>query len=390
MPSPSVDDGPAYCPVIRWPRRIFDLPGEGGTPMLRITRQKHLTVFSLFWFLFAAGAVAAQPAVDPVDTRLLFESHDPMTVRIEAPLTTLLEELPEEEYLDGTFTYPDSSGTEHTFDIKLQTRGITRRNKSICNFPPVRLNFRKKQVEGTEFAGQDKLKLVTHCQTKKDTFEQLVLREYLAYRILQTLTDKSFRARLMRITYVDTEDPEDRFTKFGFVIEDENKLGDRLGLGDAKVRGIKEEELDARQANLISVFEYLIGNTDFSLILGPASKSCCHNSVLYSDGGPPYTPIPYDFDYSGIVDAPYAVPNPRFKLRSVKKRLYRGRCINNHLLDDTFAYFLEKEPEIRKLVDDLEGLDRRDRKEVQYFLDKFFKEIANPKQKERLFTSKCV
>ena len=356
-----------------------------------VIRYSTLTALSLVLFRVSAGTAVAQGAPDDGDfTQPLFDSHDLMEVRIEAPLTTLTREQPEEEYLDGRFSYIDAAGTEHTFDLKLQTRGITRRKKSICNFPPIRLNFRKKQVEGTEFANQDKLKLVTHCQSRKRSFEQLVLREYLAYRILQTLTDKSFRTRLMRITYVDTEkSDDDPMIKYGFVIEDEDNLGERIGMDDAKVSGIKADELDRRYANLASVFQYLIGNTDFSLILGPSNKSCCHNSVLFSAGGAPYTSIPYDFDYSGIVDAPYAVPNPRFKLRSVKNRLYRGRCMNNDLLDSTFAYFLEKETEIRDLVDGLDGLNSRDRKEVHNFLNRFFREISDPVRKESRFISKC-
>lgn len=348
-----------------------------------------LTVVAVALFLTIGHTAVAQSETDTVEDPPLFQSHDLLTVRIEAPLTTLMKERPDSEYLDGTFSYVDAEGQEVSLDLKLRTRGRYRRQRKTCSFSPIRLNFRKKQVEGTEFAGQDKLKLVTHCQTRKRTFEQLLLREYLAYRILQILTDKSFGARLMRITYVNSEKDGEEITKYGFVIEDEDDLGNRLGLMAAEVRGIKAAELDPRQANLISVFEYLIGNTDFSLILGPADTSCCHNAVLFSEGGPPYIPIPYDFDFSGLVNAPYAEPNPRFSIRSVKTRLYRGRCMNNHLLDSTFAYFLEKEPEIRNLIAGLEGLDDRHRKDVDKYLNAFFEDISDPKAKERKFVTRC-
>lgn len=348
-----------------------------------------LTVPAAALFLVLSTVVTAQSVTDSAEIQPLFASHDMMTVRIEAPLTTLMKEQPDVEYLDGTFSYIDSAGQEHSLDLKLRTRGKYRRKKTTCNFSPIRLNFRKKQVDGTEFAGQDKLKLVTHCQTRKKSFEQLVLREYLAYRIMQVLSDKSFGARLMQITYVDTEKDGKSITKYGFVIEDEDDIGKRIGMVAAEVRGIKAEELDPRHANLVSVYEYLIGNTDFSLILGPADTSCCHNAILFSKNGPPYTPIPYDFDFSGIVNAPYAEPNPRFSIRSVTNRLYRGRCKNNELLDGTFAYFLEKESEIRNLVTELEGLDNRNRKSVNKFLDGFFEDITDPKAKERKFIRRC-
>ncbi len=348
-----------------------------------------LTALAVTLFLVLSQVVVAQTAADEVEIRPLFLSHDILHVRIEAPITTLMKEQPDEEYLDGTFSYTDSAGIEHKLDLKLQTRGRFRRNKSTCTFSPIRLNFRKKQVAGTEFAGQDKLKLVTHCKSSK-SYEQLVLREYLTYRMLQTLTDNSFGARLMRITYVNTEKNGDSITKYGFVIEDEDDIGERLGLIAFKERKIASADLDGRQANLVSVYEYLIGNTDFSLILGPEHSSCCHNAVLFSNGAAPYTPIPYDFDFSGFVDAPYATANPRFKLRSVKNRLYRGRCRNNELLEDTFAYYVEKEPDIRMLVADLEDLNKGNRKQVGKYLDGFYKDIADPKKKERNFIKKCL
>lgn len=357
--------------------------------MRKIMRHNILTATTVTLFLASAPAAVAQSDTGDAEIGPLFKSHDIMTVRIEAPLTTLMKKQPDEEYLDGTFAYVDNSGQEHTLDLKLQTRGRFRRQKQTCNFSPIRLNFRKGQVEGTEFAGQDKLKLVTHCQTKRSHFEQLLLREYLAYRILQTLTDKSFGARLMRITYVDTDKKGDSMVKYGFVIEDEDGLADRLGLVAYEENRINSADLDGQQASLVSVYEYLIGNTDFSLIVGPADSACCHNIVLFSKGAAPYTPIPYDFDYSGIVDAPYAEPPPQFKLRNIKERLYRGRCPHNDLLDETFAYFLGKEAEIRGLLDELADLDERNRKQVTDYLDSFFEDISDPQKKERTFISNC-
>lgn len=358
--------------------------------MKNIIQHSNLTTLTVALFLTLSQAVVAQTAPADAEIRPLFLSHDMLTVRIEAPLTTLMKKRPEEEYLDGSFSYTDVTGQEITLDLKLRTRGRFRRQKSTCNFTPIRLNFGKKQVAGTEFAGQDKLKLVTHCQTRKKSFDQLVLREYLAYRILQTLTDKSFGARLMQITYVNTEKDGDSFTKYGFVIEDNDDIGVRIGMTEAETRGIKSRELDGRHANLVSVYEYLIANTDFSLILGPPDDNCCHNAVLFSEGGAPYTPIPYDFDFSGLVNAPYADPDPRLKIRTVTQRQYRGRCINNEWLDDTFAYFLDKESDIRSLVTDLEALDDKNRKRIMKFLDGFFKDISDPKAKERKFIKRCV
>lgn len=351
-----------------------------------------LTAVTLTLFLLPGNTASAQYADGLETDQPLFASHDMMTVRIEAPLTTLIKEKPEEEYLDGMFYYVDSAGQEQALDLKLRVRGKFRLKRETCNFPPIRLNFNKGQVEGTEFAGQDKLKLVSHCQANKKNYEQLVVKEYLTYRMLQVLTDQSFGARLMRITYVDTDSKKQKETvRYGFVIEDDDNIGARLGLSPAIRNSIKATDLVPKVSNLVSVYEYLIGNTDFSLILGPGTTACCHNAVLYSASidMPPFTPIPYDFDFSGFVNAPYAVPNPRFKLRSVTSRYYRGRCINNELLTETFAYFIEKEAEIRGVVTELEALNDREKKKALKFLDGFYKDISDPKAKPKKFFTRC-
>ena len=337
------------------------------------------------------GTTASAQYADGLDTdQPIFAAHDILMARIEAPLSTLIKERPEDKYLDGMFYYIDRDGQESALDLKIRTRGNYRLQKRTCNFPPIRLNFRKGQVKETAFAAQDKLKLVSHCQSRKRGFEQLVLREYLAYRLYQALTDRSFGARLMRITYVDTEDDGGSLERYGFIIEDDDNMGDRLGLSRATVHSIEPEELDASQANLVAVYLYMIGNTDYSMVLGPAGDECCHNVILYSAGNAPYTPIPYDFDFAGIVDAPYASPNPRFNLRSVKSRLYRGRCINNELLDQTFDLFLEHEAEIRGLINGLEWLDERNRNEVIRYINGFFKEIQDPKSIQQKFINRCL
>ena len=179
--------------------------------------------------LLVPACLFAEDDVATGELAPLFKNRAPLAVRIEAPFSTLMSERPDEEYLDGTLAYKDADGIDVVFDLKIRTRGKTRRRFVTCNFAPIRLNFRKKQVEGTEFEGQDKLKMVTHCQNTKPSYEQMILREYLGYRILQLFTEKSFGVRLFHVTYTDTEGGRER-TRYAFVIEDEDNLGDRLGM----------------------------------------------------------------------------------------------------------------------------------------------------------------
>lgn len=335
----------------------------------------------------AAGTAVAQEVGEALP---LFNDHSVIDVTIEAPLTTLIEERSDEDYLDGTFSYTTTSGETGSFDLKLRARGRFRLQESTCNFPPVRLNFRKKQVKDTIFDGQDKLKLVAHCQQNKPSFEQLVLREYLVYRFMQVLSDKSFRVRLMHINWIDTEGNNGR-VRHGFVIEDDDDVAERLGMKAKKTPNLESEDLAPAQMNLVSVFAYMIGNTDFSLIRGADELDCCHNSVpMTATGGPPYTPVPYDFDFAGMVNAPYAAPNPRFGLRNVRQRLYRGRCVNNERLPETFEHFVSKRTAMLDIIAGLEMVSNRTKRDVTRYLDGFYRDISNPETVQKQFIDMCV
>jgi hypothetical protein len=319
----------------------------------------------------------------------LFSSHSPLPVTIEAPLTTLMRDRPIDDYLDGTFSFEKDDGTEQSLDLKIRTRGKFRRKEKHCDFAPIRLNFRKKQVTDTVFAGQDKLKLVTHCQNNKSYYEQLILREYLAYRFLNVMTDSSYRVRLLKINYVDTEGTEP-MTKLGFVIEDNDDVAERIGMYSIKSGNISDDALDRAEQNFINVFQYMIGNTEFSLVKGEPDAFCCHNIDLMSaTKRAPFVPLAYDFDFAGLVNAPYAGPNPRFKLANVRQRLYRGLCANNDLLPSTIQRFLDKKDAIYGAVDELELLSSRSRRDVTGYLKTFYDRISKPKSVESVFVKKC-
>lgn len=328
-----------------------------------------------------AGEAAAWP---------LFQNQDTLRVRIEAPLRTLIRERSDTEYLDGTFAYTDASGNEVVLDLKLRARGRYRRQRSTCDLPPIRLNFKKKQVMGTEFAGQDKLKLVTHCEENRDRYEQYVLKEYLAYRILNTLTDASFRARLLRVDYVDTDRDNRVDTRYAFVIEDDELLAERIGATVVKTPGIQYGQLDAAQGALVALFEYFIGNTDFSMFAGARDDNCCHNVVPFAKETDGYIPIPYDFDFSGFVNASYAEPNPKLPIRRVTRRLYRGMCEHNEHVDAALSLFREHESAIREMVSTMEGLDDKMRDEALRYIDGFYKDTATENSVDRYIVRKCL
>ena len=340
-------------------------------------------------FLIVGQKTSAQSDTSGLVNRPLFTSDSTIAVTIEGPFQTIMRNRDEAEEFPATLKYTAANGTQRTLDIRLRARGKFRRNRETCNFAPLRVNFQKEQVKGTVFGGQDKIKLVTDCQRSRSIFQQYLLKEYLAYKVYKSLTDRSFGARLIRVTYVDSDRKGKARDSYAFFIEDKNHIAERLGMTLVDIAKTRHRALDPAHSNLVTVFEYFIGNTDFSLIAGPAEENCCHNAVLYQKESGPYISIPYDFDHAGIVDAPYAAPNPRFKLRSVKQRLYRGRCANNAHLDSTFQQFIDKRDDIRQLVQQLDGFDDRAIKKTMSFIDGLYKDISSPKAIEKKFIKKC-
>lgn len=334
--------------------------------------------------------VTAVTAGEPSAAQPLFASHDTLAVRITAPLAAVLRERDSSDYHVGTFEYQDAAGKSHVLDLKLRARGNYRRQERTCRFPPIRLNFRKSQVAGGLFDGQDKIKLVTHCHPTYDRYEQFVLKEYLAYRILNAATDKSFSVRLLRIHWVDSDSPEDSVERYGFLIEHDDRLAERLGYDAVESPGINPTELDPEHATLVAVFQYLIGNTDYSLIRGTAEDGCCHNAVLLGKEGQQYLSVPYDFDFAGFVNTPYAEPNPSLPIRSVRTRLYRGYCDVNDALEPTLQAFREIRADIAALIRQQEGLDDHNRNTGLRYVEGFFKAIDKPSTVRRRMLGRCI
>ncbi len=329
------------------------------------------------------AAEAAEPAP-------LFQDDSVLAITLKGPITTLMRERPDDEELPVSLTFPGADGSPLTVDVKLRTRGNYRRERRTCPFAPVRLNFKKGQVKKTVFHKQDKLKLVTHCRDNAAANHTAVHREYLAYRILNALTDASLRVRLLEITWIDTDKKDRSITRYGFLIEEIGDLAKRIGRKELRIPRTTVAELDPAYTNLTSVYQFLIANTDFSPIAAAPGENCCHNGKLLGKTGEPTFAIPYDFDMAGFVDAPYATPNPKFKLRNVKERLYRGRCVNNEQLPTSLAHFRDNREAIEALVREYPYLDDRDRRESLRFIASFFELIDDPKYVDRQLLGRCL
>lgn len=343
-------------------------------------------------FLLLALTLSASASGDGKSgkTAPLFASHDVLDVTIRAPFTTIMKERSLDEDQPATLTYTDAEAGEVTVELGVRTRGRFRRQPKICKWAPLRLNFKKSTVKKTVFAGSDKMKLVTHCRNGSQRYTQALQSEFLAYRIFNVMTDMSFRVRLLRVTYVDTDKDNRERTEHAFMIEHKSQLAKRIGLELNEAVETKVDVLEPGHTNLSSVYQYLIGNTDFSPIRAAPGEPCCHNYMLFGDEEGQVLPIPYDFDMSGIVDAPHSAPNPRFGLRNVQDRMYRGRCANNEHVAASVQAFLEHKPLIYDLVNSNDIYRTGTRKDTLRFLDEFFAVLGNPDRVQRNLVDECL
>jgi len=333
---------------------------------------------------FLATSAAPVFADSPPDA--LFQNDEVLNLVLTAPVAALINERPEEEYLEATITYQAADGAWKNLDVGVRTRGNFRHNN--CDFPPLTLNFNKSEVEGTPFDNQNKLKMVVHC---KDSgwYAQSVLREYLAYRLLNALTDQSFRVRLLQITYVDSEERRSNLVRYAFFIEHKKRLAKRMGRETLDVKEVEIGAIQPDHLNLTTLFQFLIGNTDFSPIEGGYDE-CCHNYDLFAREDAQLLSIPYDFDNSGFVSAPYAQPAEWVDVHNVRERAYLGYCVNNELVQGSIARIRAAREELYALVARQPGLEASVIDRIAEYMDEFFEIIDDPEEVQRQILDKCV
>jgi hypothetical protein len=324
--------------------------------------------------LLASSAVFATP---------LFSRNEVINARLAGPLAPLMREV--EEPVEMSFVF-SLDGIDH--DIKVRLRGKSRLR--VCKLKPVRLNFRKSEIGATLLVGQDKLKLVVPCEWSSRA-EKDLLEEYLAYRIFNLLTPMSYRVRLLRIEFVDTGDKPDGVAKqrHAFVIEPVDQLADRIDARPSSSAEISLGRLDPQHAALVYVFQYLVANTDWSMVSATGKSRCCHNGTILERNDRLFY-VPYDFDLAGLVNAPYAEPAPELKLRSVKRRRYRGFCTDRQTLADAVHLASSQQEAISELIQALPVLTDRDKKRRTAYLGAFFEEAANPDKLIQRFEDWCI
>ncbi len=319
-----------------------------------------------------------------VDNRPLFTSTDVLVFSLVADFG----QVQRDRTPDGEKMYPASvvvmeKGKEVSIPAKIRTRGHSRLKPDFCTFAPLRVEFDANPV-GTVFEGQKKLKLGVHCRDSGQ-YPDYVVREYPVYRMFNVLTPRSFRARLAEAHYVDAKNGKTINVRGALFLEDDDDVARRMEGRISDTTGLRYRgRVDAETSTLVTLFEYMIGNTDLSI------RSLHNMRIVLTPGGTRY-PVPYDFDFAGVVNAIYAGPSPMLRsiITDVRDRLYLGPCRTPEELENTFKHFRAKRAELMAVYDTAPMLKPNYVASAKKYLDQFFTLIDRPDRVKKAFIDNC-
>ena len=296
----------------------------------------------------------------------IFASNEPARITLEFDLREFSKKKYEDEYQKAILGFElAEADTVITKEVRIKARGNNRKKR--CFFPPIRLNINKSDIDNKFLEDTKKIKLVTHCKNSI-IYEKYILKEYLVYKLYNVISPNSFRVRLTRVDYIDTGKKGKDVETWAFLIEPEGLLDERLDGQKIKNDRLSQRFMQPKEAVRMTLFNYMVGNTDYSVTGRHNVKIMMPNDVTTTLG----VPIPYDFDYAGIVNATYAVPYEGLGLKSVKERYYLGNCANEAVIPEIIEEFNAKKEALLQVIKDFEHLSEREKQNMMDYLEEFF------------------
>jgi hypothetical protein len=325
--------------------------------------------------------VITASAQNPLGQKQFFTDTALLKVTLETDLNNLTSGRIGNDTQEGTFTFNLSDTSSVTGKIVLNARGHMRRQ--TCYLPPLKIHFAADTTAG--FAKLRSLKMVTPCDFLSN-YEQLLIKEYLVYKIYNLLTDLSFKARLVAIEIKDEKGKKKPVNTYAFFLEDIEQLAKRNGMTAlADEEKVATEATDREHMALVAIFQYMIGNTDWSV---PAQHNIKLVRLKDNPNAKPFV-VAYDFDYGGIVDAPYATPDPLLSIQNVTERLYRGFARTMEELTPVIKKFKDNKSGIYSIITNCRQLAPVHKKVMTRYLDDFFKILDKPKAIKDEFIDKA-
>ena len=320
---------------------------------------------------------------DSSATDRLFAADEILDLTFSGPLTRLSRDpAPGAEYTGSI-----ELGNGQMIPVTFSKFGISR--LSACRVPCLKINVDQDLARGTPFEGHGTLRLVTPCffGSRYDSF---ILLEYLAYKSYEVIAEPALRVRLVSCRFRDVERPASEEIGLSFFLEDIGEAASRCGKQWLDIPSQSIGDLDPTQVTVLSLFQLMVGNTDWSVLSCHPGERCCHNvAVLGAEGDRFNTLLPFDFDYAGLVDAPYALPDEQLKIRRVTQRLYRGFCVHNDRLPAAIVLFNEKRPALEMLFSNDELPDPKARQRAMKYITSFYDTINDHRKVKSRILGDC-
>jgi hypothetical protein len=314
------------------------------------------------------------------DLTPMFKEEKPLAIRLKVSLKKIRKETDDTTFIASTLYYKESAQSSwDSIPMKVRARGNFRRDN--CYFVPMRIKIKKGDSKGTVFAGNKSLKLVLPCTTSK-TGNSLIMKEYMCYQLYEPVTPYFFNTRLLNIT-LDDIDKKKTHDLLGFFIEDDDIVADRFhakAIDSTKVHPLGLHDTTAVRHDL---FEYWISNTDWSSVY-------YHNIKLIRNENGIHIPIPYDFDMSGFVNAPYAKGSAELGTTDSRTRVYRGFCRAEPLVQHVRSEYLALEPKMNEIIGQYQSsFDPKEFTSIKRYSDEFFTILKGDQLFKENILQKC-
>jgi hypothetical protein len=346
---------------------------------------KKLCYYTLLLSLFSVTQnklLYAQDTDSVLFTKDFFEEDIALDLTLKFDIKKFIDDKMDELYVPAYLSYKINDTIVINKQVRIKSRGVVR--KDFCYFPPYFLNIKNTELPDNLLSNINKVKVVSHCKNS-EVYNNYLLKEYLVYRIFNIITDYSFKVRLLNVKYIDTGRKDKAFTYRAFMIEPEELLAERLDALVLNMDNFRYSQTDSVITTVMSLFQYMIGNTDYSI----TGRHNLKLITLKDHTKQSIIPVPYDFDFSGFVNTHYAKPQSSIRIENVTDRYFYGMCRTDDVYLDAINIFQEKKEEIFSFILTCEYLDMKTIRQSVNYLEEFYKELEKPKFIENKLRITC-
>ena len=308
----------------------------------------------------------------------LFGSEDILEVFLRLDLAAFLKKTDRNQSFDGTMTIHFSETDSIDKKVTVKYRGENR--YQTCRFPPMRIVFKKPLYEDSDSGRIKSMKLVNQCQSGA-SYEDYIIRECLVYKLYNVVTDTSFRVRLLKINFIDSEEKKKSMVQYGIFIEPEGLLTSRTNTTEIKSKSLSQRHMFPAMIDRVAIFNYMVSNWDWSVAGQHNVLVLKSMNIGAEELG---IPVPFDFDLTGVVNAEYSIPLPETGIETNRDRKFTGICRTREDYRKDLMMFLDRKEEFYAVVNNYPYLNKTAKKDITAFLDQFFDQLEKPKSFENM------